>query len=268
MAERPLSRICRSGNGAGDAGLDLHRASGDGLALVGLPVLLWWLSASRAGQAAYESFAWYATTIPGYVVLVGLSWAFFNHFCSGVRHFVLDIGAGLRCGHQQPLVGDNHRRRGRAHRGLLGRALAGLRTDMGQGTALGRVRGLGSAHHGSHHWLLQRFTAAGNLLTVGYLVFSLVLLGDFSYESVHLWLGQPLPALAIGADVVSCSGTRGSGCRCCRGLRARRARLRGDPAAQPAAFAGAAFGLFVFVPRDRRQRRTRRRQADARRCRR
>jgi succinate dehydrogenase / fumarate reductase cytochrome b subunit len=27
-------------------------------------------------------------------VLVGLSWAFFNHFASGVRHFVLDIGAG------------------------------------------------------------------------------------------------------------------------------------------------------------------------------
>ena len=41
---------------------------------------------------------------------------------------------------------------------------------MGEGTALGRVRGLGSAHHGSHHWLLQRFTAAGNLLTVGFLV--------------------------------------------------------------------------------------------------
>jgi succinate dehydrogenase / fumarate reductase membrane anchor subunit len=74
---------------------------------------------------------------------------------------------------------------------------------MGQGTALGRVRGLGSAHHGSHHWLLQRFTAAGNLLTVGYLVFSLVLLGDFSYESVHLWLAQPLPLLAIALMIVS-----------------------------------------------------------------
>ena len=28
------------------------------------------------------------------MALVGLSWAFFNHFCSGIRHFVLDIGAG------------------------------------------------------------------------------------------------------------------------------------------------------------------------------
>ncbi|MGB3738398.1 MAG: succinate dehydrogenase, cytochrome b556 subunit, partial [Pontixanthobacter sp.] len=27
-------------------------------------------------------------------VLIGLSWAFFNHLCSGLRHFVLDVGAG------------------------------------------------------------------------------------------------------------------------------------------------------------------------------
>ena len=72
----------------------LHRVSGDGMALVGLPVLLWWLGALASGRAAYETFTWAATTIPGYVVLVGLSWAFFNHFASGLRHFVLDIGAG------------------------------------------------------------------------------------------------------------------------------------------------------------------------------
>ena len=31
----------------------------------------------------------------GRVIFVGLSWAFFNHFASGLRHFVLDIGAGF-----------------------------------------------------------------------------------------------------------------------------------------------------------------------------
>jgi succinate dehydrogenase / fumarate reductase cytochrome b subunit len=72
----------------------LHRVSGDGLALVGLPVLLWWLGALAGGPAAYDTFTGYATTIPGIIVLVGLSWALFNHFCSGVRHFVLDVGAG------------------------------------------------------------------------------------------------------------------------------------------------------------------------------
>jgi succinate dehydrogenase / fumarate reductase cytochrome b subunit len=33
-------------------------------------------------------------SIPGMIVLVGLSWAFFTHMMSGLRHFVLDIGAG------------------------------------------------------------------------------------------------------------------------------------------------------------------------------
>lgn len=74
---------------------------------------------------------------------------------------------------------------------------------MGAGTALGRVRGLGSAHHGTHHWLLQRFTAAGNLLTVGYLVFSFLLLPDLGYDSVRAWLSEPLPALALALMIVS-----------------------------------------------------------------
>ena len=73
----------------------LHRITGDGLALVGLGVLLWWLGALAGGDASYLAFtrhmgAWY-----GQVVLIGLTWAFFNHMLSGLRHFVLDIGAGF-----------------------------------------------------------------------------------------------------------------------------------------------------------------------------
>jgi len=73
----------------------LHRASGNGLAVVGTPILLWWLSALAGGADAYAHFVALAVSIPGRVVLVGLSWAFFNHFASGLRHFVLDIGAGF-----------------------------------------------------------------------------------------------------------------------------------------------------------------------------
>ncbi|OGS48919.1 MAG: succinate dehydrogenase, cytochrome b556 subunit [Erythrobacter sp. RIFCSPHIGHO2_12_FULL_63_10] len=72
----------------------LHRATGDGLALVGLGVLLWWLGALASGPEAYAQFAELAVTIPGRVVLIGLSWALFTHLMSGLRHFVLDIGAG------------------------------------------------------------------------------------------------------------------------------------------------------------------------------
>jgi succinate dehydrogenase / fumarate reductase cytochrome b subunit len=95
MATRPLSPHLSIGK-LGPAMLVsiLHRVSGDGLAFVGLPVLLWWLGALASGPEAYDTFAWAATSIPGYVVLAGLSWAFFNHLCSGLRHFVLDAGAG------------------------------------------------------------------------------------------------------------------------------------------------------------------------------
>ena len=73
----------------------LHRITGDGMALVGIPVLLWWLGALAAGPEAYATFQEQANSWYGMVVLVGLSWAFFSHLCSGVRHFVLDMGAGF-----------------------------------------------------------------------------------------------------------------------------------------------------------------------------
>ncbi len=73
----------------------LHRVAGDGMALVGLPVLLWWLGALASGPDAYATFQEYATSWYGMVVLVGLSWSFFNHMCSGLRHFILDMGAGF-----------------------------------------------------------------------------------------------------------------------------------------------------------------------------
>ena len=72
----------------------LHRVSGDGMALVGLGVLLWWLGALASGPDAYETFLFFAGSPVGYVVLIGLTWAFFTHMMSGLRHFVLDIGAG------------------------------------------------------------------------------------------------------------------------------------------------------------------------------
>lgn len=72
----------------------LHRVSGDGLALVGLGVLIWWLASLAGGPEAYAGFIAHASAWYGKVVLVGLTWAFFNHMASGIRHFVLDIGAG------------------------------------------------------------------------------------------------------------------------------------------------------------------------------
>ncbi|HUD30514.1 MAG TPA: succinate dehydrogenase, cytochrome b556 subunit [Novosphingobium sp.] len=73
----------------------LHRVTGDGMAFAGLGVLLWWLGALAGGPASYATFQWAMTTPIGYLVLVGISWAFFSHMASGLRHFVLDIGGGF-----------------------------------------------------------------------------------------------------------------------------------------------------------------------------
>jgi succinate dehydrogenase / fumarate reductase cytochrome b subunit len=72
----------------------LHRATGDGMALVGLGILLWWLGALASGPEAYATFLAVAGSPIGYLFMIGLTWAFFNHMASGVRHLVLDIGAG------------------------------------------------------------------------------------------------------------------------------------------------------------------------------
>ncbi|MGE3693162.1 MAG: succinate dehydrogenase, cytochrome b556 subunit [Novosphingobium sp.] len=73
----------------------MHRVTGNGLAVVGLGTLLCWLGTLAAGPDAYARFHEQASSWYGMVILVGLTWAFFNHVCSGLRHFVLDTGAGF-----------------------------------------------------------------------------------------------------------------------------------------------------------------------------
>jgi succinate dehydrogenase / fumarate reductase cytochrome b subunit len=95
MANRPLSPHLSIWKwGPHMAVSILHRITGDGMALVGLAVGLWWLGALASGPDAYGLFFAVASSIPGQIVLVGLTWAFFTHLMSGLRHFVLDIGAG------------------------------------------------------------------------------------------------------------------------------------------------------------------------------
>ena len=68
---------------------------------------------------------------------------------------------------------------------------------MGTGTGIGRVRGLGSAKAGAHHWWLQRVTAAGNVLLLIWFVVSLFRLPAFDHKTVVTWLGSPLVAVPM-----------------------------------------------------------------------
>jgi len=74
---------------------------------------------------------------------------------------------------------------------------------MGAGTSLGRVRGLGAAKDGVHHWWLQRLTAVSNLVLVLWFVWSLVRLPSLDYGSIILWLRQPVAAVPMLLFIVS-----------------------------------------------------------------
>lgn len=76
----------------------VHRALGVGMALVGAPLLVWWLAAAATGEESYTYFlSWFSGEgwrYLGYLLAIGLSWAVLQHMMSGIRHLVLDTGAG------------------------------------------------------------------------------------------------------------------------------------------------------------------------------
>ena len=73
----------------------LHRATGVALSVAGLALLSWWLMALAKGSAAYATFEKAAHSPIGLIVLVGLTWSFFQHLLSGLRHLFMDTGAGF-----------------------------------------------------------------------------------------------------------------------------------------------------------------------------
>ncbi len=73
----------------------LHRATGIALSIAGLTILTWWLLAIALGTDAYAKFVKLATHPVGLVILIGISWSFFQHLLSGIRHLVMDTGAGF-----------------------------------------------------------------------------------------------------------------------------------------------------------------------------
>lgn len=118
-----------------------------------------------------------------------------------------------------------------------------------KGTPIARVRGLGSAHAGGHHWISMHYSAAGSLITCLYLVFSFLLLPDLNYTTVRGWAASPATAFALALLVVAVFWHTRLGLQV----------LIEDYIHRPgskfatlmimnfAVFAGAAFGLFTLL---------------------
>jgi succinate dehydrogenase / fumarate reductase membrane anchor subunit len=68
---------------------------------------------------------------------------------------------------------------------------------------LGRVRGLGSAKEGVHHWWMQRLTAVALVPLVLWFAIAVIAHTGQDYAAVHAWLASPLTfglmVLLVGA---------------------------------------------------------------------
>ena len=72
----------------------LHRLTGIALS-VGLVVLAWWLIAVAVGGDIFRLTHAVLVSWIGTAALVGWSFAFFYHLCSGIRHLAWDAGIGF-----------------------------------------------------------------------------------------------------------------------------------------------------------------------------
>jgi succinate dehydrogenase / fumarate reductase, cytochrome b subunit len=75
-----------------------HRVTGNALAFGGITLLVWWLAAAATSADAYEVFLTVASGPLGWIVWIGLSWVFFQHLMSGLRHLAMDSGWGYELG--------------------------------------------------------------------------------------------------------------------------------------------------------------------------
>jgi succinate dehydrogenase / fumarate reductase membrane anchor subunit len=74
---------------------------------------------------------------------------------------------------------------------------------MGNGTSIGRVRGLGSAKEGVHHWWMQRVTAGSNILLMLWFFISIARFPGYGHADVVKWLGTPWTAVPLALLVLS-----------------------------------------------------------------
>lgn len=74
---------------------------------------------------------------------------------------------------------------------------------MGTGTPIGRVRGLGAAHAGTHHWWYQRLTAGSNLLLMLWLMISIAQRPAYDHASMHAWMASGWVAVPMALLVIS-----------------------------------------------------------------
>lgn len=71
-----------------------HRVSGAFLVLL-LPFILYLLEQSLTSEISFEYFKGIASHWFVKLVILAICWAYLQHFCSGIRHLIMDAHIGL-----------------------------------------------------------------------------------------------------------------------------------------------------------------------------
>ncbi len=72
----------------------LHRLTGLALSLGAVVLVFWLFSLAYFSETAVSLHAFFFSTI-GKLLLVAWTFAFFYHFCNGIRHLFWDVGKGF-----------------------------------------------------------------------------------------------------------------------------------------------------------------------------
>ncbi len=68
---------------------------------------------------------------------------------------------------------------------------------MSFNTPISKVRGLGSARNGTHHWWMQKIAAVALIPLTVWFVASIVQMTKADYFTVISWLSSPIPAILM-----------------------------------------------------------------------
>jgi succinate dehydrogenase / fumarate reductase cytochrome b subunit len=71
-----------------------HRVSGALLVLL-LPLVLYLLEKSLTSEISFEYFKGFTSGWCVKLAILALTWGYLQHFCSGIRHLIMDLHVGL-----------------------------------------------------------------------------------------------------------------------------------------------------------------------------
>ncbi len=116
-------------------------------------------------------------------------------------------------------------------------------------TPIKQARGLGSAHHGTGHWMAQRITAVALVPLLLWLAFGIASYAGADYAAARAWIGSPVTAIALVVTlaVASYHGVIGLQVVLEDYVPARGPRLVANVLIQFAAVVLAAAGIFAVL---------------------